>query len=26
VRIDPSWPDFRAGRDPVMEWILQQKK
>jgi hypothetical protein len=24
VRIDPSWPDFAAGRDPVMEWILAQ--
>ena len=22
VRIDPSWEAFRAGRDPVMEWIL----
>ena len=21
-RIDPSWPDFQAGRDAVMEWIL----
>jgi hypothetical protein len=21
-RIDPTWPEFRAGRDPVMEWIL----
>jgi hypothetical protein len=21
-RIDPSWTDFRAGRDPVLEWIL----
>lgn len=21
-RIDPSWAEFRAGRDPVMEWIL----
>jgi len=20
--IDPTWPEFRAGRDPVMEWIL----
>lgn len=26
VRIDPSWPDFRAGRDPVMEWILRQSR
>ena len=24
-RIDPNWPDFRAGRDPVMAWILSQK-
>jgi len=24
VRIDPSWPEWRAGRDPVMDWILQQ--
>jgi hypothetical protein len=23
-RIDPNWPDFRAGRDPVMEWIVSQ--
>ena len=23
-RIDPNWPDFRAGKDPVMEWILSQ--
>jgi peptidase S41-like protein len=23
-RIDPTWPDFQAGRDPVMEWILSQ--
>ena len=23
-RIDPSWPEFKAGRDPVMEWILAQ--
>lgn len=21
-RIDPDWPSFQAGRDPVMEWIL----
>src|SRR5437773_230510 len=21
-RIEPTWEDFRAGRDPVMEWIL----
>jgi hypothetical protein len=24
VRIDPNWPEWRAGRDPVMDWILQQ--
>jgi peptidase S41-like protein len=24
-RIDPDWEAFRAGRDPVMEWILAQK-
>jgi len=23
-RIDPNWADFKAGRDPVMEWILSQ--
>lgn len=23
-RMDPNWADFRAGRDPVMEWILSQ--
>jgi hypothetical protein len=22
--VDPNWPDFRAGRDPVMEWIVSQ--
>ena len=22
VRIDPTWADFRAGRDAVMDWIL----
>ncbi|MGH9868866.1 MAG: hypothetical protein ACREAA_11965 [Candidatus Polarisedimenticolia bacterium] len=21
-RIDPSWADYKGGRDPVMEWIL----
>ena len=21
-RIDPNWEDYKAGRDPVMEWIL----
>jgi hypothetical protein len=21
-RIDPNWPDWLAGRDPVMDWIL----
>ncbi|HEY5883406.1 MAG TPA: hypothetical protein VIT88_01900 [Pyrinomonadaceae bacterium] len=24
--IEPTWKDFRAGRDPVMEWILSYKK
>ena len=24
-RIDPNWLDFKAGRDPVMDWILTQK-
>lgn len=24
VRVDPSWPEWLAGRDPVMEWILRQ--
>jgi hypothetical protein len=23
-RIDPTWTDFRAGRDPVLEWILSE--
>jgi len=23
-RIDPNWTDFKAGRDPVMDWILSQ--
>ena len=23
-RIDPNWLDFKAGRDPVMDWILSQ--
>jgi len=23
-RIDPDWTAYRAGRDPVMEWILAQ--
>lgn len=25
VRMDPAWTDFRAGRDPVLEWILRQE-
>jgi hypothetical protein len=24
-RIDPSWPEWRAGRDPVMDWILSSR-
>jgi len=23
--IEPTWAEFRAGRDPVMEWILRQQ-
>lgn len=25
-RIDPDWPSYKLGRDPVMEWILTQPK
>ena len=25
VRIDPTWAEFQAGRDRVLEWILEQK-
>jgi Peptidase family S41 len=24
-RIDPDWPSYLQGRDPVMEWILKQR-
>ena len=24
-QIEPTWAEFRAGRDPVMEWILASK-
>ena len=24
--IEPSWPDFLAGRDEVMDWILAQPR
>lgn len=24
TRIDPNWADYKAGRDPVMEWILSR--
>ena len=24
VRIDPAWPEWSDGRDPVLEWILRQ--
>lgn len=24
-RIDPTWPDYKAGRDAVMDWILAYK-
>ena len=23
-RIEPTWQDFRSGRDPVLDWILAQ--
>jgi hypothetical protein len=23
--IEPTWAEFRAGRDPVMEWILRKQ-
>jgi hypothetical protein len=23
-RIDPTWADFEAGRDPVLDWVLAQ--
>jgi hypothetical protein len=25
VRIDPDWPAFREGRDPVLEWVQSQR-
>jgi hypothetical protein len=25
-KIEPTWEDFRAGRDPIMEWILSNKQ
>jgi hypothetical protein len=25
-RIEPTWEEFRGGRDPVMEWILSNKQ
>jgi hypothetical protein len=25
VRIDPTWAEFKAGRDLALEWILEQK-
>ena len=25
-RIDPDWAAFKAGRDPVMEWILSDRR
>jgi hypothetical protein len=24
-RVEPTWAEFRSGRDPVMEWILSRK-
>ena len=26
VRIDPSWPEWMAGRDSVLNWIVSQKR
>ena len=26
VRIDPAWPAFREGRDPVLEWVLSRDR
>jgi hypothetical protein len=23
--IDTSWPDFKAGRDPVLDWVVKYK-
>jgi hypothetical protein len=23
--IETTWADFKAGRDPVLEWVLQQQ-
>jgi len=25
-KIEPTWEEFRAGRDPIMEWILSYKR
>jgi len=25
-RIDPTWTDYKAGRDAVMDWILSENK
>jgi hypothetical protein len=25
MRIDPTWAEFKAGRDRVLEWIQAQK-
>ena len=25
-RIDPTWADYKAGRDAVMDWILSYDK
>jgi hypothetical protein len=26
IRIDPTWPDFKAGRDAVLDWILASQR
>jgi len=26
IRIDPNWKDFKAGRDPALEWIISSCK
>ena len=25
-KIEATWEDFRAGRDPIMEWILSYRQ
>jgi hypothetical protein len=26
IRIDPDWASFRAGRDPVLEWVQSRPR